>query len=152
MMHNGASSYVPCGTVSTDESHLRHISLAAEYLHWVQNHRGHLTATAIANGDSMSRLCIWEKRATVMFSMDELIPLLMPFTLWALEAWRVGPGRESWSLWTFWTIPVRWFILAHRPHWTPSHQTWGSQSVWGCQGIHWTLWACLWSLGGEWAL
>jgi hypothetical protein len=125
------------------------LSLEAEWFTLRQNLRGHLTAITAANGDSMSRLCIWAKRATVMFSMYELNPLLMPLTYWVLEACRVRPGRESWA---FWNVPVKWCILAHSPHWTHPHQTWGSQSVWCWQGIYWTVWACLWSLCGEQAL
>jgi hypothetical protein len=34
MIHNGATSYLPCCLLSTDESLLRHISLATEWFTW----------------------------------------------------------------------------------------------------------------------
>jgi hypothetical protein len=37
------------------------------YLYWVQNLRGHLVELAVGNGESMSRLWSWAKRATVTF-------------------------------------------------------------------------------------
>jgi hypothetical protein len=119
------------------------LSLEAEWFTLRQNLRGHLTAITAANGDSMSRLCIWAKRATVMFSMDGLIPLLMPLTL-KPSGWGWAGSHELSEFSCI--IPVRWFILANSLLWTPPHQTWGSRSVWCWQGIRWAPWACLWSL------
>jgi hypothetical protein len=65
---------------------------------WVQNHREHLTVPGAANVDSMSWLCILAKQAIVMFSMDGLIPFLMPFSFWATDCFRAR--QEFWTLWT----------------------------------------------------
>jgi hypothetical protein len=146
-MHNGASSYVPCCPVSTEESLLRTISLAAEWFA--------LSAKPERTPDCNSSCKWWQHGQALHLGIEGhshvlsvwIDPIFDATHSLALEACRVGLGRESWSLWTFWTVHVRWFILAHSPHWTPPQQTWGSHSVWCCQGIHWALWACLVCVG-----
>jgi hypothetical protein len=100
MMHNGSLSHLPCCPLSTDERLCRHITLCSWVIYTDCRILQDMWFHVQCDMDSEARTCscirgeghrhacgiTW---VTVIFSMCELIPLLMPFTLWSPETFMV---------------------------------------------------------------